>query len=86
MADQDVLRELTDDTLHALPEHESAALRLRFGLVDGRLSTAAEIEHATGVTPAQMRQIEAKALRHLRSPARRGQTLRAFLQPDHEAG
>ena len=85
MAGEDALRELIEDTLNALPERESDVLRLRFGLVDGRMHTVAEVEQATGMTQERIQEIEAKALRLLQHPARREQ-LKAFLERDDQEG
>ena len=41
-------------------------LRLRFGLVDGRIRTLAELSGQFGVTKERLRQIEARTLARLR--------------------
>jgi RNA polymerase primary sigma factor len=45
-------------------------LQLRFGLKDGRCYTLEQITHVFGVTKERIRQIEAKAIRKLRTPTR----------------
>jgi RNA polymerase primary sigma factor len=49
------------------------------------MHTVAEVEHATGVTPERIREIEAKALRLLQHPAHR-EKLKVFLQRDDQEG
>ena len=51
--------------------YEQDVLRLRFGLNDGRERTLDEIGKQFGVTRERIRQIEAKALKKLRSPKHR---------------
>jgi RNA polymerase primary sigma factor len=67
---QQLLRESVDDVLACLPEREQKILRLRYGLEDGRFRTLEEVGKEYNVTRERIRQIEAKALRHLRHPAR----------------
>jgi RNA polymerase primary sigma factor len=74
-----VLDDLVEDVLNALPERESAVLRVRFGLRDGTPRSLADTEQETGVTRERIEEIEAKALQLLRHPARRD-ALRAFLK------
>ena len=66
-----------------LQEHLSArerrVLELRFGLMDGRTRTLEEVGQYFGVTRERIRQIEAKALRKLRSP-KRSKPLKEFLE------
>ena len=56
-----------------LSSRERKVLELRFGLMDGRNRTLEEVGQFFGVTRERIRQIEAKALRKLRSPKRSGQ-------------
>lgn len=68
---------------HVLQEHlsprERKVLELRFGLIDGRTRTLEEVGQHFGVTRERIRQIEAKALRKLRSP-KRSKPLKEFLE------
>lgn len=64
------LREELDEVLGTLTDREERVLRLRFGLLDGRMRTLEEVGKEFGVTRERIRQIEAKALRKLKHPAR----------------
>ncbi|CAG9463786.1 unnamed protein product [Pedinophyceae sp. YPF-701] len=66
------LRHHMDEVLSTLSERESGVLRLRYGLEDGQERTLEEIGRHFDVTRERIRQIEQKALRKLRSPARSG--------------
>jgi RNA polymerase primary sigma factor len=75
-------RMLQQDLFHALmelPERERAILQLRYGLTDGRRRTLEEVGVTFGITRERTRQIEAEALRHLRSPGV-GARLQAYLE------
>ena len=60
-----------DGVLRTLSEREAEAIRLRFGLDDGRSRTLMEAGQVMGVTGERVRQLEAAALRRLREPERR---------------
>ncbi len=53
--------------LGSLPEREREVIRLRYGLVDGRQHTLAEVGSRLGLTRERIRQIEKETLRELRS-------------------
>ena len=59
------------DALTSLSERERKILELRYGLLDGSPRTLEEVGKQYNVTRERIRQIEAKALRKLRHPARR---------------
>lgn len=64
---------LTDTMAHllsTLTEREAYVLRMRNGFLDGRMYTLDEIGTLLGVTRERVRQIESKALRKLRHPAK----------------
>lgn len=67
-----LLREDLENVLNTLSPRERDVLRLRYGLVDGRVHTLEEIGRVFSVTRERIRQIEAKALRKLRQPSRNG--------------
>ena len=74
-----LLRGRLGEVLHGLTERERRILELRYGLNDGLPRTLEEVGQQYEVTRERIRQIEAKALRKLRHPARRSQ-LEGFLE------
>lgn len=72
------LRERLITALETLTDKEQRVLRLRFGIDDGRARTLEEVGREFNVTRERIRQIEAKALRKLRHPAR-SRKLKDFL-------
>lgn len=62
-----LLREQLEEVLDTLTDREKKVLSLRFGLEDGRGRTLEEVGKEFNVTRERIRQIEAKALRKLRS-------------------
>jgi len=77
-ASNQVLREQLEKVLSTLSEREREVLKLRFGLVDGYNRTLEEVGQVFEVTRERIRQIEAKALKKLRHPAR-SRRLRDYL-------
>lgn len=65
--DEDVLAREIEGVLSELTEREAGVMRLRFGLNGGQEMTLEDIGAAYNVTRERIRQIEAKALRKLRS-------------------
>ena len=65
-----MLREQLISVLNTLTPREEKVLRLRYGVDDGRPRTLEEVGKEFNVTRERIRQIEAKALRKLRNPAR----------------
>jgi len=68
-----LLSEKVESILDSLPYREARILRLRFGLEDGRFYTLEEVGRKFSLTRERIRQIETKALRHLRHPMRSSQ-------------
>ena len=73
-----MLREQVQHALASLSDREREVLELRFGLRDGKEHTLEEVSRYFDVTRERVRQIEAKALRKLRHPAR-SRDLRDYL-------
>jgi RNA polymerase primary sigma factor len=69
-AAREMLREQMQHALEGLVDRERQVLELRFGLADGKDHTLEEVSRFFNVTRERVRQIEAKALRKLRQPAR----------------
>ena len=64
------LKERMEHTLDSLPLRKAKILRMRFGIDSGKEHTLEEVAKKYGLTRERVRQIEAKALRKLRQPAR----------------
>ena len=64
------LQEQIKEALSTLTEREAKVLQMRYGLEDGQPKTLEEVGKAFQVTRERIRQIEAKALRKLKHPAR----------------
>jgi len=77
-AAREMLREQVQHALESLSDREREVLELRFGLRDGKEHTLEEVSHYFNVTRERVRQIEAKALRKMRHPAR-SRDLRDYL-------
>ncbi len=69
-ADQAMETERINEVLSQLTDREARVIRLRYGLEDGRTHTLEEVGKEFNVTRERIRQIEAKALKKLRHPAR----------------
>jgi RNA polymerase primary sigma factor len=69
-AERTNLKEILESVLKGLKGREQRVLRLRYGFDDGRPRTLEEVGHEFNVTRERIRQIEAKALRKLKSPSR----------------
>jgi RNA polymerase primary sigma factor len=67
-----MLRLEVEHVLDTLTPRERRVLQLRFGLIGGHQRTLEEVGKRFGVTRERIRQIESKALRKLRHPARSG--------------
>ncbi len=78
-ASREMLKQHMRETLDSLHnEREREVLEMRYGLKDGRYYTLEEVGQEINVTRERVRQIEAKALRKLRHPAR-SRKLRDYL-------
>jgi RNA polymerase primary sigma factor len=66
------LRSEVEIVLSTLSERESAVIRLRFGLDDGRQRTLDEVGREFGLSRERIRQIEKVTMLKLRDPARAG--------------
>ncbi|MDO4594167.1 MAG: RNA polymerase sigma factor RpoD [Tissierellia bacterium] len=78
-ANYSMLREQLNEVLSCLGNREKRVLQLRFGLTDGTPRTLEEVGREFDVTRERIRQIEAKALRKLKSP-NKSERLKDFLQ------
>ncbi len=70
--DQGLLRERVAEVLCCLAPRDREVIELRFGLRDGRQWTLNEIAQRLGITRERVRQIEARGLKKLREPDRKG--------------
>jgi RNA polymerase primary sigma factor len=68
---------IVERTLTTLPDRECEVIQRRFGVGGGELETLEEIGRTWGVTRERVRQVEAKALEHLRTGDRRRSLQRA---------
>ena len=69
------IREQTARVLKTMKPREEQIIKMRFGLADGSEQTLEEIGQRFKLTRERIRQIEAKALRKLRHPARSNRLL-----------
>lgn len=67
MATFSFLKKQINEILEGLTDRERKVLELRFGLTDGVTRTLEEVGHEFNVTRERIRQIEAKALRRMKS-------------------
>jgi len=72
-ASRQLLKDHLTEVLETLSEREAKVLKYRFGLEGSDPMTLEEVGKLFGVTRERIRQIEAKALRKLKHPARRRQ-------------
>ena len=71
-------KQVIESVLATLNEREANVLRLRFGMESDHAHTLEEIGEKMGVTRERVRQIEVKALRKMRHPARMAILKEAF--------
>ncbi|CAM4499108.1 RNA polymerase primary sigma factor [Paenibacillus endophyticus] len=67
LTEQRMLQENVAELLCRLQERERKVIEYRFGLLDGRSRTLEDVGRIFGLTRERIRQIESKALRHLRA-------------------
>jgi len=67
---QAMLRSTLEKVISGLADQEQEVIRLRYGLKDGKAHTLEEIGDLMNTSRERIRQIEAKALRKLKQPAR----------------
>ncbi|MFM0500012.1 RNA polymerase sigma factor RpoD [Paraburkholderia caffeinilytica] len=75
------MRDAVSEALMSLTPREAKILRLRFGIESGRDHTLEELGEQFELTRERIRQIEVKALRKLRHPAR-SERLKSFLSEE----
>ena len=63
-------KERIADALSTLPPREARIINLRYGFVDNIPKTLDEIGREFGITRERVRQLEIRAIRHLRHPSR----------------
>ncbi len=80
---KEMLKRELDAALETLTDREEKVLRMRFGLLDGKSRTLEEVGKEFNVTRERIRQIEAKAIRKLRSP-NRSKKLKDFHNGSHQ--
>jgi RNA polymerase sigma factor (sigma-70 family) len=76
------LNATVEEILGGLTEREASVIRARFGIGDGNDKTREEIAEEFDVTAERIAQIEAKALRKMRHPAR-NEKISLFLDDPH---
>lgn len=81
LATLNLLREHLEQVFKSLPPREVYILKLRYGLMDGKVHTLREVGDKMGVSRERVRQVEAQALQRLRIPAIRRELL-AYLLTD----
>ena len=77
-ASASMMREAIEKELHTLTPREEQVIKLRYGLIDGRMRTLEEVGQEFDITRERIRQIEAKALRKLRNH-NHAKNLRGFI-------
>ncbi len=79
VATNQLLKENISEILHTLSPREEHVIKLRYGLIDGRVRTLEEVGNEFNITRERIRQIESKALRKLRHPSR-AKKLKGYLE------
>lgn len=84
--EDNIIKHISFERIHKviemrLTEREAKVIMLRFGLIDGRQRTLEEVGAVFNVTRERIRQIEAKALRKLRTWAKREEQEEMGIRP-----
>lgn len=64
------LKKAIEEALSSLTKREAEVLRLKYGLIDGKVRTLEQTGEMFNITRERVRQIESKALRKLRHPSK----------------
>lgn len=81
LASLNLLREQLEEAFMSLSPREVYILKLRYGLLDGKVYTLSEVGHKLGVSRERVRQVEGQALHRLGNSAVR-QVLLAYLRTE----
>jgi RNA polymerase primary sigma factor len=80
------LQDNLSKVLSTLPPREQEVLKMRFGLEDGYSLTLEEVGLYFNVTRERIRQIEAKAIRRLRTCLHTGEPEKEQLEEEEDEG
>lgn len=64
------LKQAIEEALSSLTKREAEVIRLKYGLIDGKVRTLEQTGEMFNITRERVRQIESKALRKLRHPSK----------------
>jgi RNA polymerase primary sigma factor len=75
------LRDRIESVLETLEQRERDVIRMRYGLLDGRVHTLEDVARAFNVTRERVRQIEQKGMEKLKHPSRAKKLQEALDEP-----